>query len=208
MAHRGVLLESSYSPSQITCLSLSSSTAESFVDDIECCCLLICYTLLLQEKDVWVILFGPGGMCVFGQWTHVLLLERYFPFSRTFCQIKRKDNKKTGHWVWGGGAERRRKTEVFLFCFFYKRLSPVTIVKAAAARPGWYQLKMEKRFIECLISSARGRFLETALSIHPSSKQQQQQQKEVYSHRRHVVGHIEWNINEWTNWKYSSRPSR
>jgi hypothetical protein len=51
MAHRGVLLESSYSPSQITCLSLSSSTAESFVD-IECCCLLICYTLLLQEKDV------------------------------------------------------------------------------------------------------------------------------------------------------------
>ena len=52
---RRVVRKLAMAPPQITCLSLSSSTAESlsFVD-IECCCLVICDTLLcvvhFQEK--------------------------------------------------------------------------------------------------------------------------------------------------------------
>jgi hypothetical protein len=129
--------------------------------------LLICYTLLLQEKDVWVILFGPGGMCVFGQWTHVLLLERYFPFSRTFCQIKRKDNKKTGHWVGGGGGWKKKKKRSFFVLFLLQETFSSHDCEGCCCSPWLISIKDGKKVHWVLDIISQGAIPWNSL-VHPS----------------------------------------
>ena len=125
--------------------------------------LAVCCTL--PRKDVSNTIWPRWNVC-FWSVNSRSSIRKVFSFSRTFCQIKRKNNKKTGHWV---GAGKEVEKEVFVSFLSQETFSSHDCEGCCCRSPRLISIKDGKGSLSALYHQPGGDSLKQPCpSIHPS----------------------------------------